>query len=130
MTALLTIAEVADELRLSPDSVRRLVASGKLPVVYPVARRPRIARAALMAYIDRITPSDAPPCPIARKVVHTGTSLSRAAADAALSAAAARTTAAKPLPIGAGSETRTRTVSLPVDFESNCAQQNQSVSAI
>ena len=83
MTALLTIAEVADELRLSPDSVRRLVAAGKLPVVYPVARRPRIARTALMAYIDRITPAETLPCPIARKVAPIGTSLSRAAVSRA-----------------------------------------------
>ena len=40
MTALLTLAEAANELRVSADSVRRLVATGKLPVVYPVARRP------------------------------------------------------------------------------------------
>ena len=35
MTALLTIAEAANELRVSADSVRRLIAAGKLPVIYP-----------------------------------------------------------------------------------------------
>ena len=53
MTALLTLAEAADELRVSADSVRRLIAAGKLPVIYPVARRPRIARTALT--IDTLT---------------------------------------------------------------------------
>ena len=42
MTALLTLAEAAAELRLSTDSIRRLVAAGQLPVIYPVARRPRL----------------------------------------------------------------------------------------
>ena len=79
MTALLTIAEAAAELRISSDSVRRLVAAGKLPAVYPVARRPRIARAALLAYIESITPASAVlPCPTVKKVVPIGISLSRA----------------------------------------------------
>ena len=98
MTALLTLAEAADELRLSTDSVRRLVLTGQLPVIYPVARRPRIARAALLAYIARLSSPEAPPCPIARKVVPIGTSLSRVAADAALKRAAAQPTTEKPSP--------------------------------
>ena len=59
MTLLLTIPETAAELQISAASVRRLIAAGKIPVVYPIARRPRIARAELMAYIERITPAPA-----------------------------------------------------------------------
>ena len=41
----LTVAEVAADLRISPDTVRRWIAAGKLPAVRVSARDLRIERA-------------------------------------------------------------------------------------
>ena len=50
-TLLLTIDEVADHLRISTRTVRRLIRAGELPTV-PIGRSLRIRRYDLSAYVD------------------------------------------------------------------------------
>ena len=50
-TLLLTIDEVADHLRISTRTVRRLIQAGELPTV-PIGRNLRIRRYDLSAYVD------------------------------------------------------------------------------
>ncbi len=50
-TLLLTIDEVADHLRISTRTVRRLIQTGELPTV-PIGRNLRIRRYDLSAYVD------------------------------------------------------------------------------
>ena len=50
-TLLLTIDEVADHLRISVRTVRRLIQTGELPIV-PIGRSLRIRRCDLSAYVD------------------------------------------------------------------------------
>lgn len=52
---LLTIEQAADFLNVSPDTIRRLLVKGELASVYVSARRVRILRAELDAYIERRT---------------------------------------------------------------------------
>ena len=50
---LLTVPEAAGILRLSPKSVYKLVDEGRLPVVRMSARRLRLRRASLLAWLER-----------------------------------------------------------------------------
>ncbi len=52
MDELLTVAEVADILRVSTMTVYRLIRSGELPAVR-VGRNYRVRRAALDAYLEQ-----------------------------------------------------------------------------
>lgn len=54
MTALLTLDEVAEALRLSRRSVERLVAAGRLRVVHPTAGRTCVTRRELEAYVAHL----------------------------------------------------------------------------
>lgn len=59
----LTVAEVAADLRISPDTVRRWIAAGKLPAVRVSARDLRIERAEydqLLAELRTSSPLVAP----------------------------------------------------------------------
>ena len=52
-TLLLTLAEAANQLRVSSRTVRRLIHAGELPAV-PVRRALRIRSQDLHAYVDRL----------------------------------------------------------------------------
>jgi excisionase family DNA binding protein len=58
---LLTYKEVWECLRISRMNLLRLIAAGKLPVVYVSERRPRIRRADLVAYLEAQTRQAEPP---------------------------------------------------------------------
>lgn len=51
-TLLLTFADVARLLQVCPRTVERLAARGELPVVR-IGRAPRVARAALLQWLER-----------------------------------------------------------------------------
>ena len=53
---LLTVREVAQELRVSPMTVRRYIASGKLPAVR-VGRGIRVERAAIVQFVEPVNPA-------------------------------------------------------------------------
>jgi len=50
---LLTVVQAAEVLRLSPKSVYKLIDEGRLPVVRMSARRLRLRRASLLAWLER-----------------------------------------------------------------------------
>lgn len=50
---LLTVAEVAEELRLVPQTVRNMIDRGELPALRVGSRRVRIARADLDAFLGQ-----------------------------------------------------------------------------
>jgi len=52
---LLTYAEVATRLAVSPSTVRRLVAAGKLAAVRPTPGCPRIAASELERYVNHLS---------------------------------------------------------------------------
>ncbi len=54
---LYSVPEVARMLRLSPDTVRRLIKAGELPIT-TVGRRPRISRRTISRIVDRLPEDD------------------------------------------------------------------------
>lgn len=69
---LLTVSEAADGLRLSVRTTWRLIRDGKLPVVYPSPRRPRVRQSDLAAFVAGLADPPAPtvrPCPTSARIL-------------------------------------------------------------
>jgi excisionase family DNA binding protein len=54
MTLLLTIPEVAEQLRVSKRTVERLISAGRIPVVRVASQRRFVRRTDLESYVERL----------------------------------------------------------------------------
>lgn len=100
-TMLLTVAEAADGLRLSVRTTWRLIRDGKLHVVYPSPRRPRVRQSDLAAFVAGLADPPAPtvrPCPTSARILPFCGSHTEARAASALDDLLAPPTVAKRKP--------------------------------